>query len=91
MLGIPALNDRWKQENNFLMQKKKKKCFHVYVKVTGIQAQAKGQKTCLGSMRAGNPRSGSSVCVCVKVLLFKTRWLPSHVYKNLGYKQNQLV
>jgi hypothetical protein len=72
LLGIPALNDRWKQENNFLMQKKKK-CFHVYVKVTGIQAQAKGQKTCLGSMRAGNPRSGSSVCVCVKVLLFKTR------------------
>jgi len=47
-----------------MQQKKKKKCFHVYVKVTGIQAQAKGQKTCLGSMRAGNPRSGSSVCVC---------------------------
>jgi hypothetical protein len=32
-----------------------------------------------------------AVCVCVKVLLFKTRCLPSHVYKNLGYKQNQLV
>ena len=35
------------------------------LRLLGIQAQAMGQKTCLGSMMAGNPRSGSSVCVCV--------------------------
>lgn len=48
----------------FLLQPKKQKKENVsmfMLRLLGIQAQAKGQKACLGSMMAGNPKSGSSV------------------------------
>lgn len=52
------------RENNFLMQQKKKKCFHVYVKVTGIQAQAKGQKNMFGKHEGWESKIWKQ-CVCV--------------------------
>ena len=55
----------------FIATKKTKKenVFMFMLRLLGIQAQAKGQKACLGSMMTGNPKSGSGVCKSAIVLI----------------------